>query len=243
MSSRSRPRAATSVATSVRALPERNRASDFSRADWDMSPWSAVASPPMRVSFWTSRGAPRRARLGGGPVGAALRADEDGRELPVVAEQLDEPVELVRRRDLDERVLDLALVHVVELERGLERGGVLRVLACELGDLAVERRGEEHRLAVARHPPQDPLDLRAEAHVEHPVRLVEDEDLDAVEVDEAALHQVEEPARRGDCDVGALEALRLRAERRAAVGERDLEALRSGEALDLGCDLHRELAG
>ena len=44
--------------------------------------------------------------------------------------------------------------------------------------LAVEGRGEEQRLAVARAGGDDPVDGRAEAHVEHAVGLVEDEDLD-----------------------------------------------------------------
>ena len=68
-------------------------------------------------------------------------------------------------------------------ELGLDADGRLRVRAGELADLAVERRGEEHRLAVAREALDDPVDLRLEAHVEHPVGLVEDEDLDRVERD------------------------------------------------------------
>ena len=64
-------------------LPERKRSSDFSRADWDMSPCSATAATPRRV------------QLLGEPVGAALGAHEDERELAVGLEQLDEAVELV----------------------------------------------------------------------------------------------------------------------------------------------------
>ena len=65
----------------------------------------------------------------------------------------------------------------------------------------------------------DPLDLRAEAHVEHPVGLVEDEHLHGVDGHEPALHQVVETARRGDEDVRAHAALGLRADRGAAVGD------------------------
>ena len=56
---------------------------------------------------------------------------------------------------------------------------------------------------------QDLLDLRAEAHVEHPVGLVEHEDRDVLDRDEAAVHQVLQPARRGDDDLRALRGLRL----------------------------------
>ena len=47
------------------------------------------------------------------------------------------------------------------------------------------------------------LDGRLEAHVEHAVGLVEDEDVDLAERDDAAGDQVLEPAGGGDEDVGA----------------------------------------
>ena len=88
----------------------------------------------------------------------------------------------------------------------------------------------------------DPVDGRAEAHVEHPVGLVEHEDLDAVERHGAAGHQVLEPAGRGDEDVGALAGLDLLLEADAAVDGRDLEAAGAGERLGLLDDLGGELA-
>ncbi len=90
---------------------------------------------------------------------------------------------------------------------------------------------------LARDAAEDPLDLRAEAHVEHPVGLVEDEDRDVVERDQPALDQVLQTARRRDDDLRALRALRLGADRRAAVDGGDSEALRAGELLELLGDL------
>ena len=95
-----------------------------------------------------------------------------------------------------------------------------------LPDLAVERGGEEHRLAVLREAADDAVDLRLEAEVEHAVGLVEDENLDAPEVDEPPLGEILEATRSRDENVRALDALRLRAKRDAAVGGLDLEALR-----------------
>ena len=48
---------------------------------------------------------------------------------------------------------------------------------------------------------QDPLDLRREAVVGHPVGLVEDDDLDLAEVELVLLQQVDQPQRCGDDDV------------------------------------------
>ena len=89
----------------------------------------------------------------------------------------------------------------------------------------------------------DPVDGRAEAHVEHPVGLVEDEELEVVEAHDAARHQVLEAAGRGDEDVGALARLDLLLEADAAVDGRDLEPLDAGERLGLLDDLGGELAG
>ncbi len=52
----------------------------------------------------------------------------------------------------------------------------------------------------------DPLDVGQEAHVEHPVGLVEDEDLDLAEVGDLLADEVEQAARRGDEDLDARRA-------------------------------------
>jgi hypothetical protein len=126
---------------------------------------------------------------------------------------------------------------------GLAVGGAPRVRAGENSDLTVERGREEHRLAVLREAAHDAVDLRLEAEVEHAVGLVEDEDLDASEVDEAPLGEILQPPRCGDEDVSALDPLGLASERDAAVRDLDPEALRLGERAELVGHLARELAG
>ena len=65
---------------------------------------------------------------------------------------------------------------------------------------------------------QDRLDVDDESHVEHPIGLVEDDGVDAVEPQLAAPDEVEHPTRRADHDLrAALEALDLLVHRRAAV--------------------------
>ncbi len=67
----------------------------------------------------------------------------------------------------------------------------------------------------------DLADVGQEAHVEHPVGLVEDEDLDLGQVDRALADVVEQPARRGHEDLDAgLQVLGLRLDRHAAVDHR-----------------------
>src|SRR5260221_166499 len=59
-----------------------------------------------------------------------------------------------------------------------------------------------------------------EAHVEHPVGLVEHEDLELVEPDMTLVHEVEEPTGRGDQDVDAAgEGIDLRLLADAAIDE------------------------
>ncbi len=71
-SSMSRPRAATSVATSVRTLPESKRASARSRWAWALSPWIASAVDVVAAQLLDE------------PVGAGLGAHEDEREPRIV---------------------------------------------------------------------------------------------------------------------------------------------------------------
>ena len=107
----------------------------------------------------------------------------------------------------------LNVTRVVGRQVGLEARRAVRVGAGELAGLSVERGREEHRLAILRQAANDPVDLRLEAHVEHPVGLVEDEGLDTREVDELTLREVLETSRSGNEDLGALDALRLGSER------------------------------
>ena len=64
-----------------------------------------------------------------------------------------------------------------------------------------------------------------EAHVEHAVGLVQDEDLDPVEADEAVAHEVQQAAGAGDDDVrAAVEGFHLAALADAAEDDGGLEA-------------------
>ena len=131
---------------------------------------------------------------------------------------------------------------VLARELGLDPDRRLRVGACQLPDLAVERRREEHRLAVARQPFHDSVDLWLEAHVEHPVGLVEDEDLHGVERDQPSVEQVLEAAGRGHDDVRETRDVRLLAECDTAVHGCHAEVAGGRERLDLLGHLDGELA-
>ena len=114
--------------------------------------------------------------------------------------------------------------------------------AGEVAHLARRRGGEEQRLPLLRQPAQDPVELRLEAHVEHPVRLVEHEHLDALEVGVALREVVDEPPGRRDDDLAAFaERLRLPAHADAADDHGATHAPAVAEALELLADLQGEL--
>jgi hypothetical protein len=68
-------------------------------------------------------------------------------------------------------------------------------------DLRRHRGGEHQGLPLRGKFLDDAADVEDEPHVQHPVRLVQDEDLDGGQVDEPLSHQVEETAGRGDEDI------------------------------------------
>ncbi len=157
-------------------------------------------------------------------VGAVLGAGEDERALGALGdEHVDEAVALLRTVDVAD-----GLVHRLGCGRLGGDGDADRLdehLVRELCDLRRKRRREEQRLTLARQHAEHPAHVVDEAHVEHAVGLVEDEDLDAVEPNEALLHEVEETPRCGDEQVGpARERVLLLALADAAVDERGLDA-------------------
>ena len=114
----------------------------------------------------------------------------------------------------------------------------------EAPDLGGERRREEQGLAARRHEVDDPADVADEAHVEHAIGLVEDEDLDVRQVDRALVGVVEEAARRRDDDRRAgAERANLRIEADAAVDRGRADAAVGAVRPDALLDLEGELAG
>ena len=86
-------------------------------------------------------------------------------------------------------------------------------------------------------------DVADEAHVEHSIGFVEDEDLDRRQVDRGPAGVVEQPARRGDHDLGAVaQSQHLRLEADAAVDRRRADGLLGAVRSDALLDLEGELA-
>ena len=141
------------------------------------------------------------------------------------------------------------------LRRGRDRGGgtrhfhLDRIVQEGVDDAPYLRRhgrGEEQRLARERHQLADALDVGNEAHVEHPVGLIDDQELDAGHQQPSALVMVEQAPGRRDQHVGAAHQLGvLIVERYAPDDERDVElvidAVFGEVVLDLGGELTRGL--
>ena len=108
--------------------------------------------------------------------------------------------------------------------------------------LRVYSRARSPGAPVGRRALDDALEVGAEAHVHHAVGLVEDEDADAAEVDVAALHEVEQAARRRDQQVGAAGELGLALDAHAAVDGGDAEAAGLRDVAGVVDDLAGELA-
>jgi hypothetical protein len=128
------------------------------------------------------------------PVGAVLGPHEHERQLAVIPELGHERFNAVLVCHLDEAVLDV-VAGVADLRAVLVHGRIMRVFLGDATGVAIERGREEQRLPLLGARVHDSVDRWAKAHIEHPVGLVEDEDLDLVQGEGAALEQVLEPTR------------------------------------------------
>ena len=106
----------------------------------------------------------------------------------------------------------------------------------------LQRGGEEERLATLGHLGHDAVDGGLEAHVEHPVCLVEHEDLHVLERDVAALQEILQPTRRGHHDVRPRGELGLALKAHASVHHGHRQRAGIGHALHLIHDLEGQLA-
>ena len=150
-----------------------------------------------------------------------------------------------RLRSRSTGITTCSISSVVEL-RGVTwtRAGLVEQARRQRADVVREGRREQQVLAARRQQLEDLADVADEAHVEHAVGLVEDEDLDARQVDRPLADVVEQAAGRGDDDLGAgaqLGGLGLEADAAVDGGRPDRAVLAVGA--DALLDLDGELAG
>ena len=112
-------------------------------------------------------------------------------------------------------------------------------------DLLRDGGGEQAHVGAVLHLLHDAGDVLVEAHVQHPVRLVQDHCLDAVKADVLPLVVVHKPPRRGHDDLGLFaQLLGLGVQLLAAVEHRHPDALLElQQAPELVPDLQGQLPG
>ena len=156
--------------------------------------------------------------------------------------QGDQQVEFLRPGDGIERVVHGLVDGAVDA--AFDALGVPQRERGDGGDLGRHGRGEEQRLAVLRAAGDDVLHDGQEAHVEHAVHFIEDEDLDRVEREFAAFDEVNEAAGRGRDHIDAFfEFAALVSVADTAEKGHGAEVREAGEIAEGGLDLRGEFAG
>ncbi len=182
-------------------------------------------------------------QLLGQPVGPVLGAREHQRlRDPTRRHEVSQQLALALAVHGEDQLLDQLCRRVAG--RHLDTGGIPQDLVGQGPHVVGEGGGEQQVLPALGEQRDDPPNVADEAHVEQPVRLVEDEDLDPGQVDRALGDVVQQPAGRGDHDLGTgpqpgdlgLEADAPVDRRRA---DRPLGAIGANALLDLDRQLAR----
>jgi hypothetical protein len=187
------------------------------------------------------------------PAVAAQPVLEPPRLLARVGEDEDAAAALALEQAEEQREL-LVAPHVVEHLLGLlhrlllggdgDLGGVVHELPRQLHHPERQRGREQERLPALRpgQPAQDEAQVRDEAHVEHPVGLVDHQHFNAAGRPDVLLQVVDEAPRRAHEHVAALaERLTLLVVVDAAVDGEHAEAGVRAEEPRVGLDLHDQL--
>ena len=172
---------------------------------------------------------------------ARVGEDEDPPAL-LGREQAQQEAELLVAPRVVEHLLDALDGHLLRRHRDLR--GVVHELVGELEDAEGQGGREQEGLPRLgrRQPAEDPPDVGDEPHVEHPVRLVENEHLDPGRRPRALLQVVDQPPGRPDQEVErALERLPLLDVVHAAEDERRAETREAAELPRVRIDLDDEL--
>ena len=176
-------------------------------------------------------------------VGAALRPAEDDHLAGLLAvEEFLEEIELPRRIDGEIELLDRLDGDIADGE--IEDLRIAHVAGGEFGHRRRNGRREKERLATVRTAPENLLDVGAEPDVEHPVGLIERDDLQTGELERPPTHVIEDTAGGADDHRRILgQLVDLPADRLAAVNRHAVDLRAVGELFELVTDLHGEFAG
>ena len=170
-----------------------------------------------------------------------LAVAEDDRGLHASIEHGEQRVALSPRCDAHLALLDRRIGAAGA--RNLDRLGVVQELVRQLLDRRRHGRGKQQSLALCRQPGADRLDIGDESHVEHPVGLVDHQQVAAGEQDVTAIVQVHQAARRRDQHIDALfQRLDLIPHRHAADQQRHRELVILAVFLEILSDLRGEFA-
>ena len=121
-----------------------------------------------------------------------------------LVQDLGDGLRLAVEAHIHAELLDVRLVLLV-----LPDGDLLRVPLIhpsDVHDLTGDGGGEQSQIFPLVHAVQQPGHVMDEAHVQHPVRLVQHHGFCRIHPDGAALHVVGEPPRRGHHDLGPMGA-------------------------------------
>ena len=184
------------------------------------------------------------AQLLGELLGLVLGAHEHDHRLELLdLQHAGEGVELVAVRGHQEALADVVRGARLRLDRDFLR--VVEVLLRQAADRGRHGRGEQGDLLLGGGVGEDALDVFLEAHVQHLVGFVEDQESQVGDVQRALLQVVDDAARGAHDDLGAAaQAGELDAVGLAAVDRQHGDAAEVvGEGLEGVGDLERELAG
>ena len=174
------------------------------------------------------------------PVGAVLGPGKDqgfGGGAPLEQRQQQGRLEI-----LADRIDGLRDAHGRgRLPLDVDRDRILEQLPGQPRDRWWHRGAEEQGLVAGRNVAEDFLDLGQEAHVEHPVGLIEHEVLEARELGIRKPEVVEQPAWRGDDHVGATaEGVLLRIHPHTAEHRRRRDGCMDGQIVEMLENLGRQ---
>src|SRR5215203_337477 len=167
-------------------------------------------------------------------IDSRLGAAEDHRRLRGLGvENPGEGVDPAGAGHLIRRLSDLRYRHLFAGHRYPLR--FAHVAGGEMGNPRWNGGREERHLTFGRSLLQDPLDVLNESHVEHLVRLIEDEEANVIQFQRAPAHVVHDSSRRADHDLhAALQTAELSLVRLAAIDGKPESSRLPRSGLSLG---------
>jgi len=118
---------------------------------------------------------------------------------------------------------------------------VTNVRAHDLTDHQLKHHKTENNLTITKNLNNDPINNRLEAHIKHPINLIDDQNLDPIKNKDTTIEQILKPTKHNNNNINTYSTLNLLLKTNSTINKNNQQNTNNHDHPQLVDNLHRKL--